>query len=96
MAMTTLDGGRIGIAAQALGIARAAFDASARYSLERKAFGKPISDLQAIQWKLADMAVQAGRSPAAHVASGLDEGRGKAAQRRERHGQAHGFSEAAT
>jgi len=58
IAMTTLDGGRIGIASQALGIARAAFDAAARYSLERKAFGKPISDLQAIQWKLADMAVK--------------------------------------
>jgi butyryl-CoA dehydrogenase len=57
VALTTLDGGRIGIAAQALGIGRAAFDAAARYSTERKAFGKPICDLQAIQWKLADMAV---------------------------------------
>jgi len=57
VALATLDGGRIGIAAQALGIGRAAFDAAARYSTERKAFGKPICDLQAIQWKLADMAV---------------------------------------
>ncbi len=58
IAMTTLDGGRIGIAAQALGIARAAYEAAARYSLERKAFGKPIADLQAIQFKLADMATR--------------------------------------
>ncbi|HEV8325691.1 MAG TPA: acyl-CoA dehydrogenase [Myxococcota bacterium] len=57
IAMATLDGGRIGIAAQALGIGRAAFEAAARYSTERKAFGKPICELQAIQWKLADMAV---------------------------------------
>jgi len=58
VAMTTLDGGRIGIAAQALGIARAAFEAAALYSTERKAFGKPISALQAIQHKLADMATE--------------------------------------
>ncbi len=58
IAMGTLDGGRIGIAAQALGIARAAFEAAARYSQERKAFGQPISNLQAIQFKLADMATR--------------------------------------
>ena len=58
IAMSTLDGGRIGIAAQAVGIARAAFEASARYSQERQAFGRPISDLQAIQFKLADMATR--------------------------------------
>lgn len=55
IALNTLNGGRIGIAAQALGIAQAALDASVEYSLERKAFGKPIADLQAIQFKLADM-----------------------------------------
>lgn len=58
VAMSTLDGGRIGIASQALGIARAAFEAAARYSTERKAFGKPISQHQAIQHKLADMATE--------------------------------------
>ena len=55
-AMDTLNGGRIGIAAQALGIAEASLDAAIKYSHERKAFGKPIADLQAIQFKLADMA----------------------------------------
>jgi butyryl-CoA dehydrogenase len=58
IAMSTLDGGRIGIAAQALGIARAAFDGARAYALERKAFGKPIGELQAIQFMLADMATQ--------------------------------------
>mmetsp|Transcript_36712 Transcript_36712/g.74095 ORF Transcript_36712/g.74095 Transcript_36712/m.74095 type:complete len:172 (+) Transcript_36712:570-1085(+) len=63
IAMKTLDGGRIGIAAQALGIAQASLDAAATYSHERKAFGAPISSLQAIQFKLADMAskVEASR-----------------------------------
>jgi alkylation response protein AidB-like acyl-CoA dehydrogenase len=55
IALHTLNGGRIGIAAQALGIAQAALDAALAYSLERKAFGKPIADLQAIQFKLAEM-----------------------------------------
>ena len=58
IAMATLDGGRIGIAAQALGIARAAYEAALEYSKERKSFGVPISKHQAIQFKLADMAVQ--------------------------------------
>ena len=58
VAMSTLDGGRIGIAAQALGIARAAFEDSVRYSTERSAFGSPISELQAIQHKIADMATE--------------------------------------
>ena len=58
VAMTTLDGGRIGIAAQALGIARAAFEAAVAYSQERHAFGGPIANLQAIQHKIADMAVE--------------------------------------
>jgi butyryl-CoA dehydrogenase len=56
--MSTLDGGRIGIAAQALGIARAAFEKATIYSTERKAFGSPICDLQAIQHKLADMGTE--------------------------------------
>ena len=56
VAMVTLDGGRIGIAAQAVGIAQACLDASVRYAKERRQFGKPIGDFQAIQWKLANMA----------------------------------------
>src|SRR5262249_30671904 len=58
VAMSTLDGGRIGIAAQALGIARAALEDSVGYAGERKTFGKPIAQHQAIQWKLADMATE--------------------------------------
>jgi len=58
IAMESLNGGRIGIAAQALGIAKGAFEAALRYSTERTAFGKPISNLQAIQMKLADMATR--------------------------------------
>jgi len=58
VAMGTLDGGRIGIATQALGIAQAAYDAARAYSLERRQFGQRIADFQAIQWKLADMATE--------------------------------------
>jgi butyryl-CoA dehydrogenase len=58
IAMATLDGGRIGIAAQAIGISRAAFEVAAKYSTEREAFGRPICDFEGIQWKLADMAVK--------------------------------------
>ncbi len=57
-AMETLNGGRIGIAAQALGIAAGAYELALAYSKERKTFGKPISQHQAIQFKLADMATQ--------------------------------------
>lgn len=56
-AMKTLAGGRIGIASQALGIASGAYELALKYSKERKAFGKPISEHQAIAFKLADMAV---------------------------------------
>jgi len=58
IAMQTLDGGRIGIAAQALGIAQNAFDTAIDYSSKRNSFGAPISKLQMIQSKIADMAVQ--------------------------------------
>lgn len=58
VAMNTLDGGRIGIACQAVGIARAALEGALRYSLDREAFGKPIADLGAIQIHLADMATK--------------------------------------
>ena len=58
IAMATLDGGRIGIAAQGLGIAQRAFDESVRYSKEREAFGHPIADFQGLQWRMADMATR--------------------------------------
>src|SRR5262245_33205084 len=58
VAMATLDGGRIGIAAQALGIAQAAYDVARAYAQERQQFGRRIGDFQAIQWKLADMATE--------------------------------------
>ena len=58
IAMVTLDGGRIGIAAQAIGIAQAAYEASLAYAKERKSFGVPIAQHQMIQWMLADMATQ--------------------------------------
>ena len=58
IAMATLDGGRIGIAAQAVGIAQAAYDVALRYAQERQAFGQHISDFQAIQHKLADMSME--------------------------------------
>jgi alkylation response protein AidB-like acyl-CoA dehydrogenase len=58
IAMATLDGGRIGIAAQAVGIAQAAYDVAREYAKERQAFGRPIGEFQAIQHKLADMSTE--------------------------------------
>ncbi|HEV2303958.1 MAG TPA: acyl-CoA dehydrogenase [Candidatus Acidoferrales bacterium] len=58
VALSTLDGGRIGIAAQATGIAQGAFDAALAYAKQREAFGHPIADFQAIQFMLADMATE--------------------------------------
>ena len=58
IAMSALDGGRIGVAYQALGIADACLDAAARYSIEREQFGKPLARLQAIQWMLAEGATE--------------------------------------
>jgi len=58
VAMDTLDGGRIGIAAQAVGIGQACLEASTRYAKDRQQFGRAIGDFQAIQWKLADMSTQ--------------------------------------
>jgi alkylation response protein AidB-like acyl-CoA dehydrogenase len=55
IAMMALDGGRVGISAQAIGIARAALEESVRYAKDRKQFDRPIADFQATQWKLADM-----------------------------------------
>jgi butyryl-CoA dehydrogenase len=77
IAMQTLDGGRIGIAAQALGIAQAALDAAVAYAKERVQFGKPIATLQAIQWMIADMAtaVDAARLLVYRAAWCVDSGR---------------------
>ena len=77
IAMQTLDGGRIGISAQALGIAQAALDAAVAYAKERVQFGKPIATLQAIQWMIADMAteVDAARLLVYRAASCVDNGR---------------------
>lgn len=58
VAMNALDGGRIGVASQALGIGQAAMEAARDYALERRQFNHPIADFQAIQWKLADMATE--------------------------------------
>jgi alkylation response protein AidB-like acyl-CoA dehydrogenase len=66
IAMMALDGGRIGISSQAIGIARAALEESVQYAKDRKAFGKPIGEFQAIQWKLADMRTELD---AAHLLS---------------------------
>jgi alkylation response protein AidB-like acyl-CoA dehydrogenase len=77
IAMNTLDGGRIGIAAQAAGIAQACLDESVKYARERKQFDQPIGNFQAIQWKLAEMAtdVEAARFLILHAARLRDEGR---------------------
>jgi len=77
VAMQTLDGGRITIAAQAVGIAQGALDAAAAYAKERVQFGKPIAALQAIQWMIADSAteVDAARLLAYRAASRADNGR---------------------
>jgi alkylation response protein AidB-like acyl-CoA dehydrogenase len=76
-AMQVLDGGRISIAALALGIAQGAYESAVRYSKERQQFGKPISEFQAIQFKLADMATQidAARLLTYRAAFLKDEGR---------------------
>ncbi len=81
VAMATLDGGRIGIAAQALGIAQRAFDLALVYAKERKTFGKPLTAHQGIQFKLADMAtrIEASRLLVWKAAALKDAGAGKEA-----------------
>ncbi len=64
IALHAIDGGRVGIAAQAIGIAQAALDRAVDYALERKQFGKKLMDFQAIQWKIADMATRIAASRA--------------------------------
>ena len=77
IALSGLEGGRIGIASQSVGMARAAFDAALAYSKERTAFGQPIFSHQAIQFKLAEMAtkIEAARQLIWHAASLKDAGR---------------------
>jgi butyryl-CoA dehydrogenase len=77
IALSGLEGGRIGIASQAVGMARAAFEAELSYSKERVAFGAPIFSHQAVQFKLAEMATQieAARQLIHHAASLKDAGR---------------------
>ncbi len=74
--MITLDGGRISIGAMALGIAQGALDSSIKWAKQREQFGKPISEFQAIQWKLADMAtrIEAARHLVYHAAWMKDKG----------------------
>lgn len=76
IALSTLDGGRVGIAAQALGIAKSAFEEAKKFALEREQFGAPIAKLQAIQWFIADMAtrLQAARLLTWHAAKLKDLG----------------------
>lgn len=75
--LTILDGGRISIAAMALGLGRAALEAAVKYAHEREAFGKPIADFQAIQWKVADCAtgIEAARLLIYQAAWLKDQGR---------------------
>ncbi len=75
--LTILDGGRVGIAALAVGLAQAAFEEAVRYARERQAFGRPIAEQQAIQWMLADAAteIQASRWMVYHAAWLKGEGR---------------------
>ncbi|GGE75491.1 acyl-CoA dehydrogenase family protein [Massilia psychrophila] len=76
IALSGLEGGRIGIAAQSVGMARAAFDAALAYARERESFGKAIFEHQAVQFKLADMAtkIEAARQLIRHAASMKDAG----------------------
>lgn len=79
IALEALDGGRVGIAAQALGIAQGAFEAAVRYAKQRRAFGKTLGEFQAIQWMLADMQteIEAARMLTYHAAWVQDQGRSR-------------------
>lgn len=76
-AMQSLDNGRLGIAAQSIGIARAALEHSVQYAAERKQFGKPIKEFQAIQFKLADMSTRVAASRALLYAAAAAKDRGQ-------------------
>jgi butyryl-CoA dehydrogenase len=77
IALSNLEGGRIGVAAQAVGMARSAFEAALQYAKQREAFGKPIIEHQAVNFRLADMAtkIEAARQMVWHAASLRDAGR---------------------
>jgi len=79
IALEALDGGRVGIAAQALGIAQGAFEAAVQYAKDRRAFGKKLGEFQAIQWMLADMQteIEAARMLTYYAAWMQDEGKGR-------------------
>lgn len=81
-AMKTLDGGRLGVAAQALGIAQACLDESVKYAKERKQFGRPIADFQGVSFMIADMAtdIEAARQLAYHAAQLKDAGSDEASK----------------
>lgn len=76
IALSGLEGGRIGIASQAVGMARAAYEAALSYARERESFGKPIFEHQAVQFRLADMAtrIEAARQLIRHAAAMKDAG----------------------
>jgi alkylation response protein AidB-like acyl-CoA dehydrogenase len=76
-AMQSLDNGRLGIAAQAIGIARSALEHSARYAAERRQFGKPLKEFEAIQFKMADMATRVTASRAMLHAAAAAKDRGQ-------------------
>ena len=82
ISMTGLDGGRIGIAAQSVGVAQAALDAAVQYSKEREQFGRPISKFQGLRWMIADMAteIEAARQLMFSAASMKDRGKSYTAQ----------------
>ena len=90
IAMITLDGGRIGIAAQAVGIAAGAYELSVAYARERKSFGQPIGQHQMVQWMLADMATTHRGGADAHVVGGLAQGHRGRLRAGRGHGQAVG------
>jgi butyryl-CoA dehydrogenase len=79
IALATLDGGRIGIAAQAVGIAQAALDECIEYAKQRQQFGRPIAKFQAIQWMIADMdtKIEAARWLVLNAAYQKDHGSGR-------------------
>jgi alkylation response protein AidB-like acyl-CoA dehydrogenase len=88
IAMRALDGGRIGIASQALGIANAALEASQKYAASASSSARPIAEFEAIQWKLADMATELDAAAPARAARRVDEGAGPAVhEARLRHGE---------
>jgi butyryl-CoA dehydrogenase len=84
IAFEALDGGRVGIAAQSVGLAQAAFEAAVKYAKQRRAFGKTIGEFQAIQWMLADMQteIEAARGLLYYAAWMRDQGASVAASRR--------------